>query len=236
MRKLEDRRLRGKTILVIDSNIENRAILRFHLTRQGFEILEAVDGQTAREMYLKHDPCFVLLETSLPDMDGLEVCSWMRYELDSNVPIIIVSSNNTDQDRIEGLKQGADDYIGKPYNIEELSVRIETVLRRTANRCSKLSYKGLTIKPLKGVVKFHDEVLDLTHFEYRLLYLFMTHPDQIFSREHIINTVYKKNEKVINERTVDVHIKNLREKIAEYTDYPFIVTLRGIGYKFATEG
>jgi DNA-binding response OmpR family regulator len=159
----------------------------------------------------------------------------MRYELDSNVPIIIVSSNNSEQDRIEGLKRGADDYIGKPYNVEELSVRIETVLRRTANRCSKLSYKGLTIKPLKGIVKFQDEVLDLTHFEYRLLYLFMTHPDQFLSREQIINTIYKKNEKVINERTVDVHIKNLREKIAKYTDYFFIVTLRGIGYKFTTE-
>lgn len=231
---LENKKLRGKSILIIDCDRENRAVLRFHLTMQGFEILEAADGQSAREMYLKHDPCFVLLETSLPDMDGLEICSWMRYELDSNVPIIIVSSNNTEQERIVGLKQGADDYVGKPYNLEELSVRIETVLRRTANRCSKLSYKGLTIKPLRGVVKFHDEVLDLTHFEYRLLYLFMTHPDQIFSREQIINTIYKKNEKIINERTVDVHIKNLREKIEEYTDYPFIVTLRGIGYKFAT--
>ncbi|HYK75252.1 MAG TPA: response regulator transcription factor [Pseudoneobacillus sp.] len=233
---MEDKKLRGKTILIIDSNSENRAVLRFHLTRQGFEILEAVNGKTAREMYVKPDPCFVLLETSLPDMDGLEVCSWMRYELDSNVPIIIVSANNSEQDRIEGLKQGADDYIGKPFNIEELSVRIETVLRRTANRCSKLSFKGLTIKPLKGIVKFHDVVLDLTHFEYRLLYLFMTHPDQLLSREQIINTIYKTNEKVINERTVDVHIKNLREKIAQYTDYPFIVTLRGIGYKFTTEG
>lgn len=231
---MEDKRLRGKTILIIDSNNENRAVIRFHLSRQGFEILEATNGQSAREMYLKYDPCFVLLETSLPDMGGLEVCSWMRHELDSNVPIIILSSNNTDQDRIEGLKQGADDYIGKPYNLEELAVRIETVLRRTANRCSKLSYKGLTIKPLKGIVKFQDEVLELTHFEYRLLYLFMTHPDQIFSREQIINSIYKKNEKVINERTVDVHIKHLREKIAEYTDYPFIVTLRGIGYKFST--
>lgn len=210
--------------------------MNVYIFKNGFEILEATDGKTAREMYLKHDPCFVLLETSLPDMDGLEVCSWMRYELDSNVPIIIVSSNNTEQDRIEGLKQGADDYIGKPYNVEELSVRIETVLRRTANRCSKLSYKGLTIKPLKGIVKFQDEILDLTHFEYRLLYLFMTHPDQIFSREQIINIIYKKNEKVINERTVDVHIKNLREKIAKYTDYSFILTLRGIGYKFTTEG
>lgn len=232
---MEDRKLRGKTILIIDSNNENRAVLRFHLSRKGFEILEATNGQIAREAYLKHDPCFVLLETELPDMDGLEVCSWMRYELDSNVPIIILSSKNTDQDRIEGLKQGADDYIGKPYNLEELSVRIEAVLRRTANRCSKLSYKGLTIKPLKGIVKFHNEVLDLTHFEYRLLYLFMTHPDQILSREQIINTIYKKNEKIINERTVDVHIKHLREKIAQYTDYPFIVTLRGIGYKFSTE-
>lgn len=196
---MEDKKLRGKTIIIIDSNSENRAVLRFHLTRQGFEILEAADGQTAREMYLKHDPCFVLLETSLPDMDGLEICSWMRYELDSNVPIIIVSSNNTEQDRILGLKQGADDYIGKPYNLEELSVRIETV-------------------------------------EYRLLYLFMTHPDQIFPREQIINIIYKKNEKVISERTVDVHIKNLREKIAKYTDHSFIVTLRGIGYKFTTDG
>ena len=159
----------------------------------------------------------------------------MRYELESNVPIIILSSKNTEHDRIEGLKKGADDYIGKPYSLEELTVRIETVLRRTANRCSKLSYKGLTIKPIKGIVKFHDEVLELTHFEYRLLYLFMTHPDQILSREQIINTIYKKNEKVINERTVDVHIKHLREKINEYTDYPFIVTLRGIGYKFSTE-
>jgi DNA-binding response OmpR family regulator len=233
---LEGKKLRGKTILIIDSNSENRAVLRFHLTRQGFEILEAADGQTAREMYLRHDPCFVLLETALPDMDGLEVCFWMRYELDSNVPIIIVTSKNSEQDRIEGLKRGADDYIGKPYNVEELSVRIETVLRRTANRCSKLSYKGLTIKPLKGIVKFESEVLELTHFEYRLLYLFMTHPDQILSREQIINTIYKKNEKVINERTVDVHIKNLREKIAKYTDYSFIVTLRGIGYVFTTEG
>jgi DNA-binding response OmpR family regulator len=233
--ELEDRKLRGKTILLIDSHSENRAVVRFHLSRQGFELLEATNGQEAREAYLKYDPCFVLLETELPDGDGLEICGWMRYELDSNVPIIILSSKNTDQDRIDGLKKGADDYIGKPFNIDELTIRIETVLRRTANRCSKLSYKGLTIKPIKGIVKFHDEVLELTHFEYRLLYLFMTHPDQILSREQIINTIYKTNEKVINERTVDVHIKHLREKIAEYTNYPFIVTLRGIGYKFSTE-
>jgi DNA-binding response OmpR family regulator len=232
---LENRRLRGKTILIIDSDTKNRAFLRFHLSRQGFEILEAMDGKSGQEAYAKHDPCFVLLETSLPDICGLKICQWLRYELDNNVPIIILSSQNSDDDRIEGLRSGADDYLGKPYNLEELIVRIETVLRRTANRCSKLSYKGLTIKPLKGIVKFKDEVLDLTHFEYRLLYLFMTHPEQIFTREQIINTIYKNSEKVINERTVDVHIKHLREKIAQYTDYPFIVTLRGIGYKFSTE-
>ncbi|PLR82209.1 hypothetical protein CVD25_08640 [Bacillus canaveralius] len=134
---MEDKKLRGKTILVVDSNNENRAMIRFHLSRLGFEIIEATNGQIAREKYLKYDPCFVLLETSLPDMDALEICSWMRYELDSNVPIIILSSENTDYDRIEGLKKGADDYIGKPYNLEELTIRIETVLRRTANRCSK---------------------------------------------------------------------------------------------------
>lgn len=232
---MENRKLRGKTILIVDNNSESRGVIRFHLARNGFEILEAKNGKEARESFLKYDPCFILLDTELPDISGLDICWWLRFELDNNVPIILLSPHNTEQDRINGLKKGADDYIGKPFNIEELSIRVETILRRTANRCSKLSYKGLTIKPVKGIVRFHDEILDLTHFEYRLLYLFFTHPDQIFSREQIINAIYQKNEKVINERTIDVHIKHLREKIGKYTDYPFIVTQRGIGYKFSTD-
>ncbi|MED3550645.1 response regulator transcription factor [Cytobacillus praedii] len=229
---MEDGKLRGKTILLIEENEANRIELNWYLSKNGFEIIEAENGKAAKMKFLKYDPCFVLLETALPDMNGLELCTWIRNQNSNNVPIIIQSSKGADQDKIQGLKMGADDYIVKPFNLEELLIRIETVLRRTVNRCSKLSFKGLTIKPIKGIVKFHDQEIHVTHFEYRLLYLFMTHPDQILSREQIINELYKKNEKIINERTVDVHIKNLREKIAGFSDYPFIVSVRGLGYKF----
>ncbi|WP_214987681.1 response regulator transcription factor [Bacillus sp. ISL-47] len=229
---MSDLPLRGKTILVVDDEERIRKLIKMTLAREGFEVLEASDGYEAKEQYLKHDPCFIILDIMLPGISGKEICFWLRNELDSNVPIIMLTASQSEQDRIEGLKLGADDYMGKPFSLEELTVRVETVLRRTANRCSKISYKGLTLKPIKGIAKYQDTVLDLTHFEYKLLYVFMTHPDQVLSREQIIDTIYKKGEKVINERTVDVHIKHLREKIAEHSDYAFIQTVRGIGYKF----
>ncbi|MBP2242764.1 DNA-binding response OmpR family regulator [Cytobacillus eiseniae] len=229
---MDDGKFRGKTILLIDGNEENRVEIKWYLSNNGFELIEAENGQEARMKFLKYDPCFVLLETELPDINGLDLCTWVRQQNSNNVPIIIQSTRGSDFDKIEGLRMGADDYVVKPINPEELLLRIETVLRRTMNRCSKLSYKGLTIKPVMGIVKFHDKEIHLTNFEYRLLYLFMTHPDQILSREQIINEMYKNNEKVINERTVDVHIKHLREKIAAFTDYPYIVSIRGLGYKF----
>ncbi|MFE8698357.1 response regulator transcription factor [Cytobacillus sp. FJAT-53684] len=229
---MNDGKLKGKTILLIDSDEENRVELNWYLSKNGFEIIEAENGQIAKMKFLKYDPCFVLLETNLSDMNGLDICTWVRNQLSNNVPIIIQSEKGNDHDKIEGLKRGADDYVVKPLNPEELLIRIETVLRRTVNRCSKLSFKGLTIKPLKGMVKFHDKEIKLTHFEYRLLFLFMTHPDQILSREQIINEIYKKNERVVNERTVDVHIRHLRGKIAEFTNYPYISSIRGLGYKF----
>ncbi|XJZ27625.1 response regulator transcription factor [Bacillota bacterium Lsc_1132] len=221
--------------MIVDNHEKTRMILNKELSVSGFEVLEAKNGKEGFEQYYKHDPCFVLHELELPDMDGLEFCMQLRGQHNSNVPIIILSARNSQNDRIEGLKVGADDYMGKPFDIEELIARIEAVLRRTANRCSKLSYRGLTIKPLKAVVKFLDVELDLTQFEYKLLYQFMTHPNQILSRDQIISQIYEKSEKFINDRTVDVHVKHLREKIAQFTDYPFIVTIRGIGYKFNTE-
>lgn len=233
--ELEGKRLRGKSILVVDNDQETRVSLHKQLTETGFEVLEAEDGAQGFQQYSKHDPCFVLLDGYLPDMDGLRFCETLRVQFTSNVPVIMLSKRNTEADRILGLKAGADDYMGKPFNSEELIARIETVLRRTANRCSKLSYRGLTIKPFQAIAKFQDAILDLTQFEYKLLYQFMTHPDQILSRDQIISHIYKKSEKFINDRTIDVHIKHLREKIAQHTDYSYIVTIRGVGYKFTTQ-
>ncbi|MBU8880987.1 response regulator transcription factor [Bacillus sp. FJAT-29790] len=227
-------KLRGKTILIIEDEERIRKLIKMSFSKIGFEVLEAADGFEAKEQYLKHDPCFIILDIMLPGISGKEICLWLRNELISNVPIIIVSGNHSEKDRIEGLKLGADDYVTKPFGIEELIVRVETVLRRTANRCSKISYRGLTLKPIVGIAKYQDAELALTLFEYKLLYLFMTHPDQVLTREQIITTIYNNEEKIINERTIDVHIKHLREKIAFYSDFPFIQTVRGIGYKFKT--
>ncbi|MEH7123332.1 response regulator transcription factor [Bacillus sp. JJ1532] len=227
-------KLRGKTILIIDDEERIRRLIKLSLQREGFEVIEAADGFEAKEQYMKYDPCFIILDMMLPGLSGEEICIWLRQDLNSNVPIIILSALHSEKERIDGLKLGADDYMAKPFSLEELTTRIETVLRRTANRCSKISYRGLTLKPIVGMAKFIDAPLDLTLFEYKLLYLFMTHPDQVLTREQIISFIYEKEEKLINERTVDVHIKNLREKIAQYSDYPFIQTVRGIGYKFTT--
>lgn len=227
-------KLRGKTILIVEDEDRIRHIIKKALERTGFEVLEAADGFEAKEKYLKYDPCFIILDIMLPGITGKEICTWLRAELNSNVPIIMISAHQDEKDRIEGLKLGADDYLAKPFSLEELVTRVETVLRRTANRCSKISYRGLTLKPIVGKARFEDVFLDLTLFEYKLLYLFMTHPDQVFTREQIISIIYKNEEKAINERTIDVHVKHLREKIAEHSDYPFIETVRGIGYKFNT--
>ncbi|MGG5252430.1 response regulator transcription factor [Neobacillus sp. SM06] len=232
---MEGKKLRGKTILIVDDHEPTRAALKKALSANGFEVLEAIDANKGFEQYEKHDPCFVVQELKLPDLDGFEFCRQLRGTYSSNVPIIILSARNSQSDRIEGLRVGADDYMGKPFDLEELIARIEAVLRRTANRCSKLSYRELTIKPLQAAVKYLDAELELTQFEYKLLYQFMTHPNQILSRAQIISQIYEKGEKFINDRTIDVHVKHLREKIAKLTNYPFIVTIRGIGYKFNTE-
>ena len=227
-------KLRGKTILIVEDEERIRRIIKIALEKIGFEVLEAADGFEAKEQYLKYDPCFMILDIMLPRLNGKEICIWLRTELKSNVPIIMISAYQDEKDRIEGLKLGADDYMAKPFSLEELVTRVETVLRRTSNRCSKISYRGLTLKPIIGKARFEDVMLDLTLFEYKLLYLFMTHPDQVFTRDQIISIIYKNEEKAINERTIDVHVKHLREKIAEHSDYPFIETVRGIGYKFTT--
>jgi DNA-binding response OmpR family regulator len=145
----------------------------------------------------------------------------------------MLTAKITEAERIEGLQMGADDYITKPFSPQEVVVRVNTVLRRTENRCSKISYRGLTIKPLRREVKYNGTVIPLTQHEYKLLYFFMRHPNQILSREQILNGLYPNEEKSVIDRTVDVHIGKLREKIETSSEVPhFFETIRGVGYRF----
>lgn len=224
--------LRGKNILIVEDEQNIRKVMKLYLQRAGFEVIEAKDGQDARSLFLKYDPCFVILDIMLPGEDGTSICNWIRNELNNNAPIIIVSAKSGESDRIRGLQKGADDYVAKPFSPGELVARVETVLRRTSNRCSKISYYGLTIKPIKGIVRFEEHNIDLTLFEYKLLLYMMLNPNQILTREQFISAVYENGERLINERTIDVHMKHLRTKISQYSNHPFIETVRGMGYRF----
>jgi DNA-binding response OmpR family regulator len=222
----------GKTVLVVEDDSKIRQLVKIYLTQEGYEVSEAVNGLRAKEKIEELDPCILILDLMLPEVSGEEVCRWVREDLKSTVPIIILSAKASEKNRIQGFKLGADDYVVKPFSPAELMVRIEAVLRRTASRCGKLSFTGFTIKPAKGEASINGEQLELTHFEFKLLHTFMQHPEQVLSREQILTFIYEKNEKAVSDRTIDVHIKNLREKIKVKTPKEYIQTIRGMGYKF----
>lgn len=151
----------------------------------------------------------------------------------SDIPIIMLTAKVDESDRIKGLQMGADDYITKPFSPQEVVARVDTVLRRTVNRCNKISFKGLTIKPLRGEVKFNGTIIPLTQHEFKLLYYFMRHPNQILTREQILQELYPNEEKTVIDHSVDVHVGKLREKIETSSEVPqFFETIRGMGYRF----
>jgi DNA-binding response OmpR family regulator len=225
--------LKGKSILIVEDDPKIRNLVKIYLQKAGFEVWGADDGIAAKEMFQFHDPCFVIMDLMMPRLSGEELCAWIREELKSDVPIIMLTAKVAEEDRIKGLQMGADDYVTKPFSPQELVARVETVLKRTGQRCSKISYKGLTLKPIKGEVKFHGRLLSLTHHEFRLLHFFMQNPNQILSREQILQELYPNDEKVVVDRTIDVHVSKLREKMKEIEGIPdFIETIRGMGYRF----
>lgn len=225
--------MRGKNILIIEDDMKIRKLLKLYLEREGYEVLEAENGEEGREAFQKYDPCFVITDLMMPKLSGEELCTWMRNELKSDIPLIMLTAKIAEAERIKGLQMGADDYITKPFSPQEVVTRVNTVLRRTSNRCSKISYKGLTIKPLRGEAKYNGNIIPLTQHEIKLLYFFMRHPNQILSREQILGELYPNEEKSVIDRTVDVHVGKLREKIETSSEVPcFFETIRGMGYRF----
>ncbi|WP_088187795.1 response regulator transcription factor [Desulfosporosinus sp. FKA] len=223
---------KGKSVLVVEDDAKIRRLVKVYLEREGYEALEAEDGEEALKMFKQFDPCLLILDLMLPKLSGEEVCIIIRTELRSTVPIIMLSAKVEEAERIQGLKMGADDYVTKPFSPQELVTRVEVILRRTVQNCRKINYRGLTLKPLKGEIHYNGETLVLTHHEFRLLYFFMSHPDQILTREQIVDELYPHQEKIVTERTVDVHVGKLREKLRYDGSHEIIETVRGMGYRF----
>ncbi len=222
-----------ETVLIVEDDPMICRLIEIYLQKSGYEVITAQDGVEAQKQFIRHAPCLVILDLMLPKLSGEDFCRWVRQEQRSEAAIIMLTAKISGQDRIAGLKMGADDYVTKPFSPEELVARVEANLRRVGHHCQKITHHGLTIKPRRGEVWLNGNQIELTKFEFNLLYYLMRHPNMIVSREQLLEQIHPLDDKDVLERTIDVHIKKLRDKIEDNPSDPQrIQTVRGMGYKF----
>ena len=219
-------------ILVIDDEPHLLDVIQAYLTKEGFQVVTADTGSRGLELFNRTGADLIILDLMLPDLSGERVCSQIR--LTSRVPIIMLTAKTTESDRIEGLDLGADDYVTKPFSPGELIARVKAILRRTTSQqvlaeVLHLPASGLSIDRTRMQVTLHRQPIDLTSTEFRLLWLLATHPGQVFSRDDLITKLLGDDYDGYD-RTIDVHIKNLRHKLGD-TNHQVIVTVYGAGYK-----
>jgi len=226
-------------ILVVDDERIVTEVVERYLQREGYEVKIAYDGGQALKIAREWNPHLIVLDLMLPEIDGLDVCRQIRQ--DSPVPIIMLTAKGEETDRIIGLELGADDYIVKPFSPREVVARVKSVLRRTADTKTQesdglLRYGDLVINPKSREVTINKRNISLTGREFDLLYFLASHPNQVFSREELMNQVWDYSYSA-EYGTITVHIRRLRAKIeADPLKPRLIKTLWGVGYKFEDEG
>jgi len=221
-------------VLAVDDERSILDIVAVYLEKSGHEVIRAESGEEALEQFYHQAIDFVVLDIMLPDLSGWEICEKIR--LSSTVPIILLTAKSTEADVIKGLKMGADDYIVKPFSPKELMARIETVSRRfnPANGIEKWSFHNeeLIIFPKAQEVKVEGNDIPLTTTEFRLLKTMASHPQQVFTRDQLLESI-KGLEASALDRVIDSHIKNMRAKLEKNPKKPqYILTVHGTGYRF----
>ncbi|TCL70097.1 two-component system OmpR family response regulator [Hydrogenispora ethanolica] len=226
----------AKRILIIDDEPLIVESVSYSLKQEGYEVIAAADGASGLQLAETEELDLILLDLMLPEMNGLEVCRTIRRS--SDIPIIMLTAKEGEIDRVLGLELGADDYVTKPFSMRELIARIKSVLKRTAPAGAAaegpkvLLSNDLQIDLLGHEVTVKGAVVNLSSKEYELLRILASHPGQVLTREQLLNLVWG-NDFYGDDRTVDVHIRWLREKIEEDPGNPqYILTVRGVGYKF----
>jgi len=225
-----------QTILVIEDDPNTAALVALYLEREGFEALTAPDGAKGLELAERHQPDLVILDLMLPRMDGWEVCR--RLTQQSDVPVIMLTARGEEIDRVVGLKMGADDYVIKPFSPRELVARVQAVLRRKPRKpeasLKVLMHADLALDLENRRVSMSGQPVELTPHEYALLTALASRPGRTYTREELLARLYPDGDTVVIDRVVDVHIGKLRQKIEPRPDTPrYILTVRGIGYRFA---
>ena len=225
-----------KLILVIEDEAPIVEILKFNLTKSGYRVLTAFDGEEGYRLALSEKPDLILLDVMLPKMDGFEVCKKVREK--QSTPIIMLTARDEEVDKVLGLELGADDYCTKPFSVRELMARVKANIRRTASEAAPsdsadlITFRNLTINPARYEASKDDTVIDLTLREFELLKVLAQQPGQIFTRETLLEKVWG-YEYFGDVRTVDVTVRRLREKVEDNPASPgFIMTKRGVGYYF----
>ena len=226
------------TVLLVDDDHKLVSLVRMYLEREGFQVVAAYDGAQALDVVARHRPQFVILDLMLPRIDGISVCQQIRKT--SSVPILMLTAKVDEADKLVGLQVGADDYVTKPFSPRELVARVRAILRRTAppERPVSRLVQGFLVMDLDR----HEVLLDgrevhLTSVEYKLLQALMEFPGRVFTRGQLLAHVYAFNEADVVDRTIDVHIGKLREKLGDDPAQPHhIQTIRGVGYKLRESG
>ena len=225
-----------KLILVVEDEAPIVEILKFNLTKSGYRVLTAFDGEEGYRLALSEKPDLILLDVMLPKMDGFEVCKKVREK--QSTPIIMLTARDEEVDKVLGLELGADDYCTKPFSVRELMARVKANIRRTSadtpssDSGDTITFQNLTINPSRYEVSKDGVVIDLTLREFELLKFLAVQPGQIFTRETLLEKVWG-YEYFGDVRTVDVTVRRLREKVEDNPASPnFIMTKRGVGYYF----
>ena len=225
----------AKRILLVDDDANLRHALTYSLKQEGFEVLGADDGKAGLESFRRDKPDVVVLDVMMPGLDGLEVCRRIRAE--SDVPIVMLTARDSEVDRIVGLEIGADDYLGKPFSTRELVARVRAMLRRSRRSMERPSSEqyaadGLILDTVRHRVTRDGAEVTLTPKEFELLAFLIAHKGQVFGRDQLLASVWG-FDFAGDSRTVDTHVKTLREKLGENADRPrWIETVRGVGYRF----
>lgn len=221
-------------ILVVDDESRMRKLVRDFLTKQGFEVLEAGDGEAALDIfYADKDIALLILDVMMPKMDGWQVCREIRSH--SKVPIIMLTARGDERDELLGFELGVDEYISKPFSPKILVARVEAILRRTSQTDADgvLRAGGVEINKVSHIASIDGKPMELSYKEFELLAYFMENQGIALSREKILNSVWN-YDYFGDARTIDTHVKKLRSKMGEKGEY--IKTIWGMGYKFEVEG
>jgi two-component system alkaline phosphatase synthesis response regulator PhoP len=223
----------GRRVLVVDDDEKTVELVKLYLNRDGYRVITAYNGNEALQLARESQPDIIVLDLMLPGIDGLEICRTLREE--SDVPIIMLTAKTTDEDILTGLNLGADDYVTKPFSPRELAARVRTVLRRLPGERGPDEIKcgNLSVNFLKHEASINGKSLNLTEVEFKLLGVFAKEPGRVFSRAELIDKAFGYSFEGFD-RTIDVHILNLRRKLEPDPSHPrYIKTVYGAGYKLS---